>query len=194
MSAEGLGRTRTFLCGAAAAGLAALAVAFGVIETGVYDATAISPHDPVSAWVTHTTMIHSVQRNARTIEAPRRFTGQQVLAGLREYGTDCAMCHGAPAVAHAQWVDGMTPAPPYLLDAARHWSARELFYIVRNGVKMTAMPAWGLSRSDVEVWDMVAFLEALPAISPAEYANLDQTRPPISPGSRFPLASRTGGR
>ena len=78
-------------------------------------------------------------------------------------------CHGGPAVARQQWVNGMNPAPPYLLDATRQWKPRELHWIVENGIKMTGMPAWRDTLSDHQVDDVVAYLEAMPQMPPQTY-------------------------
>jgi mono/diheme cytochrome c family protein len=162
---------------AVAAGAAGLYVMFG----GAFDAAASTPHLPIVAWATHVTMIHSVRVRARAVIAPRAFSQAQVMAGVREYDQRCAACHGGPAQARAPWASGLTPTPPYLLDAARRWSAPELYWIVDNGVKMTAMPAWGESESRARIWDVVAFLEALPRLSPGDYAKMRGTTAPTAP-------------
>jgi mono/diheme cytochrome c family protein len=69
----------------------------------------------------------------------------------------------------------MTPSPPYLSDAARQWRPRELYWIVGQGARMTAMPAWSESRSDAQLWSLVAFLEAMPYLTPDEYARMRST-------------------
>jgi mono/diheme cytochrome c family protein len=148
------------------------ALGLGVIYTGAFDATASRPHEPVVAWATHTAFVHSVRLRARAVHAPARFTRPQILAGLADYDRTCSGCHGGPAAGRAPWASGMNPTPPSLLDAARRWTPAELYWIVREGVKMTGMPAWGGSRSDPQVWNIVAFLEAVPSIPPADYARL----------------------
>lgn len=156
-----------WLAGLATVGLGAVAV----IECGLFDATAITPHYPPIAWATHEAMIRSVQVRASRAPAPPP-DPQAIRRGFRLYETRCEMCHGGPGVARQGWVDGMTPAPPYLLDAARRWSPGELTHLVSKGVKMTGMPAWGPRMSPAELTDTVAFLEALPDLSPAAYARL----------------------
>jgi mono/diheme cytochrome c family protein len=63
----------------------------------------------------------------------------------------------------------MMPPPPYLIDSGELWSPAELYWIVRNGVTMTAMPAWDRRLSARETWQVVAFLEALPHTTYADY-------------------------
>jgi cytochrome c553 len=51
-----------------------------------------------------------------------------------------------------------------LESAAKEWTAQELFWIVKNGLKFTGMPAWTAPRREDEVWAVVAFLKRLPRL------------------------------
>jgi mono/diheme cytochrome c family protein len=141
------------------------------VESGLFNAGASSPHSKLTEWITHETMIHSVRRHAAGIEAPARVTAAQVRAGFCTYETHCVACHGAPAVARESWVGGMEPSPPYLLDTTSRWTPSELFWIARNGIKMTGMPGWRDSMSDPQIWEVVGFLEAMRRLPPQTYAN-----------------------
>ena len=66
---------------------------------------------------------------------------------------------------------GLYPQPADLADTAKRYTASELFWIVKNGIKMSGMPAWG-DHNDDEVWGTVAFLQKLPGMSEADYAKL----------------------
>ena len=142
---------------------------FAFVKSGIYNVAASDPHTKFTEWITHETMIHSARRHAASIEAPRRFTAEQVAAGFCAYETHCVACHGAAAVAREQWVAGMEPSPPYLLDATSKWTRSELFWIVKNGIKMTGMPSWRDSMSDAQVWEVVAWLEASRRLPPRTY-------------------------
>jgi mono/diheme cytochrome c family protein len=142
---------------------------FGFVKSGIYNVAASHPHTKLTEWITHETMIHSARRHAASIEAPRAFTARQVVAGFCRYETHCVACHGAAAVAREQWVSGMEPSPPYLLDATSKWTPSELFWIVKNGIKMTGMPSWRDSMSDAQIWEVVGFLEASRRLPPQVY-------------------------
>ena len=144
--------------------------ALAVVEFGLFNVTAVKPHAPAVAWITHEAMIRYFKIHALGMKTPPAFTQAQVLAGFQDYDTKCTLCHGGPGVPRATWVDGMTPTPPYILDSARQWTPAELNLIVGDGVKMTPMPGWRTTLSDGEIWNIVAFLEALPLISPRQYA------------------------
>jgi len=163
-----------FAAGAATIGALAGAAGLATVFFGLYNTTATAPHNPVIAWALHTTFINSVLRRSAGIVAPAAFTPGQVLAGFRQYQADCAMCHGGPGVARAPFVRQLVPTPPYVIDSARRFTRAQLYFILLKGVKMSAMPAWGETRSPVELWNYVAFLEALPTISPADYARMNR--------------------
>jgi hypothetical protein len=172
------GRLRDMVFGGGAALVAVLLGAVSVIGLGAYNVAASSPHDALSYWITSTTMVHSVRRHARGIVTPPTLTqGQAIGLGFALYERHCVACHGAPGVAQAPWVDGLTPRPPYLLDATRQWTPSELYWIVRHGIKMTAMPAWEFKLTEDETWRLVAFLEALPRLNRDAYCRMRMDRP-----------------
>jgi mono/diheme cytochrome c family protein len=151
--------------------------ALTVVEFGLFDTTSTKPHMVLVDWATHATFIHSTKLRAAKIKPPGPFTPTQVTAGFQQYDADCVVCHGGPGVARAHWVRGMTPTPPFLLDAANRWTPAELYWIISQGAKMTAMPAWSESRTDTQMWNTVAFLEALPKLSPGDYARMKAAIP-----------------
>jgi len=42
------------------------------------------------------------------------------------------------------------------------YSDRELFWIVKNGIRLSGMPAFGRVESDEHIWDLVYFVRTLP--------------------------------
>lgn len=159
--------------GGAATLLAVISIAgLSTISFGLYNTTATAPHPAAVAWALHTTFNNSVRRRSAGIVSPVRFTPAQVQAGFRQYEADCVMCHGGPGVARANWVQQIVPTPPYVIDASRRFTPAQLYFILWKGVKMSAMPAWGETRSRAELWNYVAFLETLPTLSAGDYARL----------------------
>jgi mono/diheme cytochrome c family protein len=150
--------------------------AFGYVKSGIFDAAAFKPHSKFTEWLTHDTMIHSVKRHATSITPPEAFAPGQVLAGFCQYETHCVSCHGAAGVARQPWVNGIEPAPPYLLDVHQRFKRRELFWIVQNGIKMTGMPSWRETMSERQIWDVVAWLEESPKLPPQTYVNWRRQR------------------
>jgi mono/diheme cytochrome c family protein len=156
------------LIGLAAALLGALG-AFAFIKSGIYNVGAAKPHTKFTFTVTNDTMIHSVKSHAKHIVAPASVSAAQVTRGFCAYEIHCVACHGAAGVARQHWAGGMEPQPPYLLDATEKFKPRELFWIVKNGIKMTGMPSWKDSLTDAQAWEVVAWLEASRQLPPETY-------------------------
>ena len=62
-----------------------------------------------------------------------------------------------------------------------------MFWIIKNGVKMTGMPSFGPSHKDDEIWKLVAFVQKLPKMKPEEYNQMTQAPPaPAAPAAPAP--------
>ena len=54
----------------------------------------------------------------------------------------CANCHGAPGVKWAKFSEGLNPGPPDLKELMSDEAPAHVFWVVSNGIKMTAMPSF----------------------------------------------------
>ncbi len=143
--------------------------------SGVYDVAATHPENPVLAWFLSTTMDESVHRHARDVAVPSQLSDPELVrTGLDHYRDMCVECHGAPGVEPGALGKGLDPEPPELGEAVSEWTSAELFWIVKNGVRMSGMPAWGATHTDDQLWTIVAFLQQLPLLSPEAYQQLVQ--------------------
>lgn len=162
---------RTLLKFAALAAFLAVG-GFLIAWAGLVPIAASSGHWPITNWFLHFTMRQSVQTYSLGIQAPALDDPTLALRGAGHFETGCAPCHGAPGRPQSVIVRHMTPHPPELPPRIAKWKPKELFWIVKHGVKFTGMPAWTAQKRDDEVWAMVAFLLKLPDLSPEEYRRL----------------------
>jgi mono/diheme cytochrome c family protein len=160
---------RHFVTAAILVAIAGPIIILAYVKSGLFDVAAARPHSRLVEWITHETMINSIKRRAPDVTLPATVSADQAKRGFCKYEEHCVECHGAPAVAREQWVNGLNPTPPYLLDATHLWKPHELEWIVRNGIKMTGMPAWRESMSDGEIQDVVGFVEAMSKMPPQTY-------------------------
>lgn len=152
--------------------IAAMLGAGAYIYSGVFDVAASDPHWAVTAWVLETARSRSIEVHAARIKPPADLADHaKVAAGASHFSDHCAVCHSAPGVEASDMAEGMYPKPPHLADAAVRRSPAELFWILKNGIKMSGMPAWG-DHGDDDLWNIVAFLEQLPKLSPQGYDQL----------------------
>jgi len=155
---------------AAAFGSAALAVGF--VYSGLFNVSAMEPHNALTNWLLSTTMHVSVARRAGTVQPPDLGNDTLQLAGAADFEAMCVTCHGAPEIDAGPIGQGLTPRPPSLAEAARHLSDGELFWITKHGIKMTGMPAWGRTHSDEALWPVVAFMRLLPSLDGPTYRQM----------------------
>jgi mono/diheme cytochrome c family protein len=145
------------------------------VYSGIYNVAATVPHTELTHRVLHTLMEQSVRRRAAGIEAPSLEDPERLQAGLHHFDEMCVTCHGAPGVRPSEIGQGLNPEAPDLTKVAQRWTPAELFWIIKHGVKMTGMPAWGSTHSDDELWGIVAVVKRLPTLSPEEYRTMVQT-------------------
>ena len=158
-------------------GFVALLVAAAVIVSGLPDLSAAKPHPDGWARLLHYTFDRSTAAHAGPPPPVDLDTPVRVAAGAAYYGQVCARCHGGPGFGQNPVVLSMHPRPQYLATDLRTagFTAPELFRIVKAGVKYSAMPSWPADRRDDEIWQLVAFLRALPTMSPQTFRALALT-------------------
>ncbi|WP_043539479.1 c-type cytochrome [Salinarimonas rosea] len=143
---------------------------------GLAPISARSGHWSATAWFLHFAMRQGVEtRAAVSVAKPEDVDVADpalALRGAPHFAGGCAPCHGAPGQARSAIARAMTPQPPRLESRIPDWSDEELFWIVQNGIKFSAMPAWPAEHREDEVWSMVAFLRRLPGMTPAEWSRL----------------------
>jgi hypothetical protein len=81
------------------------------------------------------------------------------------------------AGAHA-FSEGLNPAPPDLKDVVGEAKPAQLFWVIKNGIRMTGMPSFGATGvPDQEIWSIVAFLKKLPTVSDADFKTWSTSAP-----------------
>ena len=155
--------------------LTALVLVIGAgafIYAGVYDVSGATPHGAMSKWAMATTMRHSVKRRARAIDVPDLEQDALMLAGVSDFQAMCVDCHGAPGEKPGPMGRGLNPSAPDLQQAAAQRTPAELFWVTKHGIKMTGMPAWGVTHDDAALWPVVAFMTTLPGLDAEGYKDL----------------------
>jgi mono/diheme cytochrome c family protein/ketosteroid isomerase-like protein len=143
------------------------------VYSGVFNVAADDPHWGITVRVMETARERSIASHAKAITAPANLDDAKLIAsGAGEYAEMCVGCHLAPGMKDTEMRAGLYPQPPDLTSRGTQRSAAQQFWIVKHGLKMTGMPAWGLTHDDERIWSMVAFLQKLPELTPASYQAL----------------------
>jgi mono/diheme cytochrome c family protein len=155
-------------------GALAIAVAIGAaifFFGGFYSVAATAAEPGIINWALVNVRVASINRHAIDNPQVSLDNPSTVPAGARAFAArGCLNCHGGPGVKWAKFTEGMTPYPPDLKDIAKEREAPQLFWVVKNGIKMTGMPSFGsIGVSDKEIWTIVAFVKKLPTVSEADF-------------------------
>jgi mono/diheme cytochrome c family protein len=170
--------TLTVLIVAAAAAMLAVAYS-GTINVGTAN------HDnALINWFLDTAMTRSVQHHARAIPLPPLSDPSMSKLGFRHYDEMCVECHGAPGVPRGDIAKGLWPEAPNLAESAGEWTPAQLYWVIKNGLKFTSMPAWGPSHPDKDLWAITAFVQKLPHLSPAQYQAMRDEAAGKAPAAR----------
>ncbi|WP_368563801.1 cytochrome c [Pseudoxanthomonas sp. UTMC 1351] len=141
--------------------------AAGIVWSGAYNVGADAPHTrPVYAFF-GTVRDRSIQTRAASIQVPDLSDRARVVQGSGNYQAMCAGCHLAPGMTETELSQGLYPAPPDLTKMAT--SPAEAFWVIKHGIKLSGMPAWGKSMQDEYIWNLAAFLQELPKLDPEQY-------------------------
>ena len=128
------------------------------ILSGIYNIGASREHWSATNFIITILRDRSITVASGGIEVPELDDPDMYRLGAEHFRGGCTTCHGEPGRQNNPIYQNMSPAPPDLIGAFEDYSAKELFWIVKNGLKYTGMPAWPADGRPDEVWSMVSFL------------------------------------
>jgi len=143
---------------------------FGLMPTNA-DATppAFEQHIAMSA------LDASMERHALQIPNPVPATDDNLIAGMKLYTMNCAVCHGTLDYNPSLLEHSMYPPPPQIILDPLDDPEWHIDYAIRTGVRYTGMPAWSKALSDQDIWKITAFLSRLDKLPPAVQDNWEKT-------------------
>jgi mono/diheme cytochrome c family protein len=157
--------------------LAVIAIAALAIYLGAYNIAADIPHTQPVYWLLETARERSIEVRAEGIIVPGDLSDpKRVASGAGQYAAMCAGCHLAPGMKRTEIARGLYPRAPELRRGTDLTPAEE-FWVVKHGIKMTGMPAWGVTHDDELLWDVIAFLQKLPELTVEQYQALVKSAP-----------------
>jgi mono/diheme cytochrome c family protein len=141
------------------------------VESGFYNIGADDHHTKIVLAMIEQLRERSIAVRARAVEVPPLEDLKRVMAGAQRYAALCVGCHLAPGVTKSDIRPGLYPHPPNLAQEDTKDTQRA-FWIIKHGIKMSAMPAWGKTLDDAAIWDIVSFIRKMPDMSADQYRQL----------------------
>ncbi len=147
------------------------AAAFALFAwSGAYNFAADVPHTAAVGSLLETMRERSIETRAQGVQMPDLADPKRIAQGSGNYDAMCVGCHLAPGMAESELSKGLYPAPPNL--SKEKIEPNRAFWVIKHGIKASGMPAWGKSMSDEYVWNMAAFLQALPGLDEGKYKTM----------------------
>jgi mono/diheme cytochrome c family protein len=109
-----------------------------------------------------------VRRNANFTINPISPTPANLMMALKEYEEHCTACHAADGSGYDRFAADFYPPVPNLIRAAQNLSDSQLYFIITNGIRNTAMPAFGNNHSPDDIWRTILWVRHLTQLSTEE--------------------------
>ncbi len=150
---------KSFLLGAISAyGLVAV-VLISSAGLGIVPVQADVAPSRLEAAVMGTALHAVVARRALSTANPVLPSEQNLIEGARLYAQMCSRCHGLSKESDNSYGQSFYPPAPHLPLRRTSYSEPEMFWIVKHGIRNTAMPAWGNLLSDEDIWRVVTLID-----------------------------------
>lgn len=147
-----------FVLGIVATLIALSAAAYIFLEKGFVDARADVQPGAMDSWL-GSARDASTERHSPKVTNPVADTQDALLAGAKIYRSQCAICHGSPSDKESVLGGSFNPpAPQFFGNDPPDMPENQNCYIIKHGVRMTAMPAWSKLLSDQQIWQTVDLL------------------------------------
>jgi mono/diheme cytochrome c family protein len=149
-----------------------VAIAAGVyLFGGYYSVAGTAAEGNLLGWALEHIREASIARHADENPPAALTDPALVAAGARAFSErGCVHCHGGPGVEWEKFSEGLHPDPPDLKEVANERTPAQLFWVIKNGINMTAMPSFGaIEVPDREIWSIVGFVKQLPKVSDADF-------------------------
>jgi len=140
---------------------------------GIFNIAANDKHWDITTSILEITRDRSVSARSSDIKVPNLTGNERIAKAAPNYAAMCAQCHLAPGISKSELYEGLYPQPPVFNTQENSTrKPEETFWIIKNGLKMTGMPAWGIYNSDEQIWDLVAMLTKINKMTPEQYQKL----------------------
>ncbi|MBV9718465.1 MAG: cytochrome c [Candidatus Eremiobacteraeota bacterium] len=159
---------RGFVLGVVAALVAIALCAYIGVKAGALPANADAKPSKLERWMASTSLHATMAREAPRAPDPLTFNDANLIAGIRLYAQNCAVCHGAADGNPSAIARGLYQHPPQLAqDGVEDDPEGVTYWKVDHGIRFTGMPSFGKSLDPTQIWQLALFLKHMDALPPA---------------------------
>jgi mono/diheme cytochrome c family protein len=166
---------RTFILGIIVTIFLIVAVGLVLVDYGFLPTTADVAPPELEQNLAMRAMDSSMERHAPHIANPVPLTDENLIAGMKLYSMNCALCHGSLDYSPSLLAHSMYPPPPQIILDPLDDPDWHIYYAIRTGVRYTGMPAWSKTLADEDIWKVTAFLTRMDKLPPAVQDEWEKT-------------------
>jgi thiosulfate dehydrogenase len=155
-----------FLLGFVVAVVLVLAFGFCYLRFGFVNPRADQPVGGLESKISMPALDAAVDRRAPEVQNPLQPTDANLIAGMKTYQSNCALCHGDLLHPHTAFGDSFYPRVPQFAEDAPDMPENQNFYIIQHGVRLSGMPAWNAMLSEQQIWQVTTFLSHMDKLPP----------------------------
>jgi thiosulfate dehydrogenase len=144
-----------------------LALGYAAVRLGAIPANADSKPPAIERWVARTSLHAALGREAPRTPNPLALTDDNLVAGIKLYGANCAVCHGTADGTASNVAKGLYQHPPQLAsDGVEDDPDGVTYWKIYHGIRLTGMPSFGHALDDRQIWQLTLFLKHMDALPP----------------------------
>jgi mono/diheme cytochrome c family protein len=151
--------------------VAVIGAAVLFIWSGTYNIAATSPHWDITYNLIDVVKDRSIEAHSEDVREPALNKAEIRQEALPHYHGMCRHCHGAPGYDDNEFAEGLYPSPPEMVsgDVQADWNDAQLYWIIKHGIKMSGMPAFGPTHSETKLWGLTALVRQIPRMTADQY-------------------------
>jgi len=138
------------------------------VEAGLVPANADAKPSRLERWLARTSLHATLAHKAPRVANPIALNDANLIAGIKLYAQNCAVCHGGADGNPTKIASGLYQRPPQLAkDGVEDDPDGVTFWKIDHGIRFTAMPAFGKTLQTEQIWQVTLFLEHMDALPQA---------------------------
>ncbi len=158
---------RSFILGIIVTIVLIFAVGLIIAQFGLMPTNADATPPAYESRIAMNALDASMERHAPRVTNPVPATDDNLIAGMKIYTMNCAVCHGTLDYKPSLLEHSMYPPPPQIILEPLDDPEWHINYAIRTGVRYAGMPAWNKALSEQDIWKITAFLSRLEKLPPA---------------------------
>jgi mono/diheme cytochrome c family protein len=138
------------------------------VTAGLIPANADARPGKIETWAAKTALRVAIARETTGVTSPIQPTTENLVAGVKLYAGNCAVCHGVASGPGTNIARGFYQfAPQFGRHGVTDDPVEETYWKITHGIRLTPMPAYSMTLDDTARWQVALFLKNQDRLPPA---------------------------